>query len=59
MGRIGSKEIYLISDKFGITEIFSRLIDITGSKFAKVVIVLNDLNIGKRQFRSIDNFDTL
>ena len=31
MGRIGSKEIYLISDKFGITEIFSGLIDITGS----------------------------
>ena len=32
MGRIGSTEMNLILDKFGITEIFSGLIDITGSK---------------------------
>ena len=31
MGRIGSKEVYLIWAKFGITEIYSGLIDITGS----------------------------
>ena len=31
MGRMGSKEIYLIWAKFGITEICSGLIDITGS----------------------------
>ena len=32
MGRIGSKEIYLIWAKFGITVMSSGLIDITGSR---------------------------
>ena len=31
MGQIGSTEMYLIWDKFGITEMYSGLIDITGS----------------------------
>ena len=31
MGRIGSTEMYLIWDKFGITKMCSGLIDITGS----------------------------
>ena len=35
MGRIGSKEMYLIWAKFGITEMCSGLIDITGSRIRK------------------------
>ena len=37
MGWMGSKEIYLIWAKFGITEICSGLIDITGSRFKNVI----------------------
>jgi len=33
MGQMGSKEMYLIWENFGITEMCSGLIDITGSSF--------------------------
>ena len=47
MGRIGSKEMYLIWENFGITEMCSGLIDITGSTKNKYTNLIK-INISKQ-----------